>query len=130
MGWELVCIPLKLQLDGWNCGPWSHAALELFVRYFKEGASYGDVKPYVAADFELPVGRVQGGTPGGATTAVNYIRVHCIGDPEMRFLCSVWVAGGIGGARGRPSNTYMVMPIHAGNTRPYMAAPLLELASS
>ena len=41
VGWELVCIPLELQLDGWNCGPWSHAALELFVRYFEQGASGG-----------------------------------------------------------------------------------------
>ena len=40
-GWSLVPIPTALQTDGWNCGPWSHAALELFVSYFKLGVFDG-----------------------------------------------------------------------------------------
>ena len=65
---------------------------------------------HVAADFELP-SRPCRGVPGGATMAANYI-VRCIGDPEMRFLRSAWVARGVGGARGRPSNTFIGMLIH------------------
>ena len=57
--------------------------------------------------FGSSVGRTVGHR-GGATTAEIYI-VRCIGDPEMRFLRRVWVAGGVGGARGRPSNTYFYM---------------------
>ena len=51
-GWRIESIDAKLQSDGHNCGPWSHAALELFAQYFKAG------------DFSAGFTKVLKGTPG------------------------------------------------------------------
>ena len=94
MGWELVCIPLELQLDGWNCGPWSHAALELFVRYFEQGAS-GGFEAFFNAN--AAVRAVNGLQPRSQAyrqaAAINAAYVGQVRDEMRRALRSAHTAG-------------------------------------
>ena len=51
-GWQVVTIKHVLQSDGFQCGPWTHVALDLFVSYFKQG-HFGGFGETIASHAEL-----------------------------------------------------------------------------
>ena len=50
-GWTLYSIRAELQTDDYQCGVWSHAALELFVKYFIQGSFDG----FASAFYQPPL---------------------------------------------------------------------------
>jgi hypothetical protein len=71
--------------DEWNCGQWSHAALELFVTYFKAGKFDGFGQMLGATDGLQPLNLIKqrGRSVTKAAVAVNRAYVGAVRD-EMR----------------------------------------------
>ena len=89
-GWSIECIPHQLQDtdDGWNCGPWSHAAFEIFVEYFRAGRFDGLADEFARKAELRPLNLIErrGRTAEKAAIAVNRAFVSEVRDEMRRAL--------------------------------------------
>ena len=82
--WTVKSIPHVLQTDDYQCGVWSHTALELFVGYFEEGIFCGFASAFVEHETLRPLDRVsRGRTAMVAAEAINTAFIVAVRD-EMR----------------------------------------------
>ena len=89
--WKVVSIPHHLQRDLWNCGPWSHVGLEIFVEYFKAGQFDGLAEAFTSKPELKPLNLIPGrGIRAeqalSAASVANLAYVHEVRDEMRRAL--------------------------------------------
>ena len=70
-GWTLVEVGHTLQQDGFQCAPWSHIGLQLFVEYFRAGKFDGFAKCFAEHPQLRPVNLASGERAKARAKAIN-----------------------------------------------------------
>ena len=58
--WKIVSVDAELQTDDFQCGPWAHTGLELFIAYFRKGKFDGFAKCFAEQKLMRPLNLVGG----------------------------------------------------------------------
>ena len=86
-GWKLVEIACELQSDGYQCAPWTHIGLGLFIEYFRAGEFDGFAKCFATHPTLRPLDTELSAAARRRAKAVNDSYVANMRDTMRAAIC-------------------------------------------